>query len=80
MKKVKLYITVSCPYCRTLKEFLKERNVDFEEIDISENEKARNYIIEKSGQMEVPVMEINGEIIAGFDKNKIIKLLNIKEK
>jgi len=76
---VKLFITPSCPYCYTLKEFLKEHNVEFEEIDVSQNEKAREEIIEKTGKMEVPVIEIDGEIVAGFDKEKIVKLLNIKE-
>ena len=48
---VKLFITPACPYCFTLKEFLKEHNIDFEEIDISQNEKARDEIIKKSGQI-----------------------------
>ena len=79
MEEVKLYVTPVCPFCYTLKEFLKEHNVAFEEIDVSEDEKARDYMIEKSGQMEVPVAEIDGEIVVGFDKKKICKLLNIKE-
>lgn len=74
---VKVYITPSCPYCFTLKEFLKENNVAFEEIDVSQDEKARDYIIKKTGKMEVPVLEVDGEIIIGFDKERIIKLLNI---
>lgn len=77
MPVVKVYITPSCPYCFTLKEFLKERNVTFEDIDVSQDEKARDYIIKKTGKMEVPVIEIDDEVIAGFDKEKILKLLNI---
>jgi len=76
---VKVYTTPSCPYCFTLKEFLKERNVGFEDIDVSQDEEARDYIIEKTGKMEVPVMEIDGEIVLGFDKEKIVKLLNIAQ-
>jgi len=76
---VKLFSTPACVYCVTLKEFLKENNIDFEEIDVSKDEKLKEEIIEKSSQMGVPVMEINGEIVAGFDKKKICKLLNIKE-
>jgi len=76
---VKVYTTPSCPYCFTLKEFLKERNVTFEDIDVSQNEKARDYIIKKTGKIEVPVIEIDGEVIAGFDKEKIVKLLNIAQ-
>ena len=72
---VKLYVTPVCPYCFTLKEFLKENNVEFEEVDVSKNKKARDEMIEKSGQMGAPVVEINGEFIVGFDKGKITKLL-----
>jgi len=76
---VKLFTSPSCPYCLTLKEFLKEHGIEFEEIDVSKDEKAREEMIEKSGQMGVPVVEINGEIIVGFDREKICKLLNIKD-
>ncbi len=76
---VKLFSTPACVYCVTLKEFLKENNIDFEEIDVSKDEKLKEEIIEKSGQIGVPVLEIDGQIVAGFDKKKICKLLNIKE-
>ena len=75
---VKLFVTPSCPYCFTLKEFLKEHNIEFEEVDVSKDEKARDEMIKKSGKMEVPVVEIDEQIIQGFDKEKIVKLLNIK--
>ena len=76
---VKLFITPACPYCFTLKEFLKEHNIEFEEIDVSKDEKAKDEMIKKSGRLEAPIMEIDGQIIVGFDKEKICKLLNIKE-
>jgi glutaredoxin-like YruB-family protein len=76
--KIKVYSTPACPYCFALKEFLKEKGIDFEEIDVSTNEKAREEIIEKSGQTAVPIIEIDGEIVVGFDKEKIDKLLNLK--
>jgi len=76
---VKVFSTPTCPYCHTLKEYLKERNVSFEDIDVSQDEAARNYMVEKTGKMEVPVVEIDGQIVEGFDKNKIVELLNIKE-
>lgn len=76
---VKLYTTPSCPYCFTLKEFFKDHNIDFEEIDVSQNEKERDEMIKKSGQMGAPVVEIDGEIIVGFDKEKISKLLKIQD-
>ncbi len=78
MPKVRIFTTLFCPYCYSLKEFLKENKIEFEEIDVLEDEKARQEMIEKSGQMGVPVVEINGEIVIGFDKEKISKLLNIQ--
>lgn len=77
--KVRVFSTEVCPYCITLKEFLREHKVAFEEIDVSKDEKAAQEMIEKSGQMGVPVVEIDGQIIVGFDKEKICKLLDIKE-
>ena len=76
---VKLYVTPGCPYCFTLKEFLKENNIEVEEIDIAQNEKAKEEMVEKSGQMGVPVVDIDGEIVVGFDREKIVKLLKIEE-
>jgi len=77
--RIVVFSTSSCPYCLTLKEFLKENNIDFKDIDVSEDEKAQAEMIEKSGQMGVPVIEIDGQIVVGFDKEKISKLLNIQE-
>jgi len=77
MAKIKVFSTSSCPYCVTLKEYLKEHNIEFEDIDVSQDSAAQKEMIEKSGQMGVPVADINGEIVVGFDKEKISKLLNI---
>ncbi|MBZ9572974.1 thioredoxin family protein [Patescibacteria group bacterium] len=79
MTKVKVFTTQICPYCVALKEFLKEHNIEFEEINVSEDLKAQKEMIEKSGQMGVPVVEIDGEIVVGFDREKITKLLIIKD-
>jgi len=76
---IKVFSTPTCPYCVTLKEFFKEHNIEFEDIDVSQDEKARDEMVEKSGQMGVPVVDINGEIIIGFDKEKISQLLKITE-
>ena len=77
--KVRVFSTPSCPYCVTLKEFLKGNNIVFDDIDVSQDKEALDEMIEKSGQMGVPVVDIGGEIIIGFDKEKINQLLNIKE-
>jgi len=77
MPIVKVFSTPACPYCVTLKEFLKEKGIDFEDIDVSQDKKSLDEMIKKSGQMEVPVVEIDGEIVNGFDKEKISKLLKI---
>ena len=61
-----------------LKDFFKEKNIEFENVNVSDDDAAAEEMIEKSGQMGVPVIDINGEIIVGFDKEKITKLLNIK--
>ena len=76
---VKIFITPACPYCFTLKEFLKEKGIEFEEIDVSKDEKARDEMIKKSGKLEAPIIEIDGQIVVGFDKEKIVKLLKLKE-
>lgn len=76
---VKVYTSIGCPYCYTLKEFFKKYNIDFEEIDISQNKEARDDIIKRSGGVGAPIIEIDGEIIVGFDKQKIVNLLKIQE-
>lgn len=78
MPNIKVYSTEFCPYCVALKEFLKENKIDFEAVDVTENLKAQEEMIAKSGQMGVPVMEIDEQIIIGFDREKIKSLLNIK--
>ena len=75
--KVKVYSTPTCPYCKRVKEFLKENNVNFIDIDVSSNREAVQEMIDKSGQMGVPVIEIDDEIIIGFDKQKIKEVLNL---
>lgn len=76
---IKVYSTPTCPYCVTLKEYLKEHNIKFEDVDVSQDEKARDEMVEKSGQMGVPVIDIDGEIVVGFEKEKISQLLKITE-
>jgi glutaredoxin-like YruB-family protein len=77
-KEVKVYTTSICPYCMTLKKFLKDNNVEFEEIDASTSEDTQNLIIEKTGKMSVPVIVINDEWIQGFNREKLTELLDLK--
>jgi len=76
--KIKVYSTPACPYCYALKDFLREHKIEFEDVDVSTDQQAAEEMIRKSGQMGVPVTEIDGEIVVGFDKEKLEKLLNIK--
>ena len=76
-KKVKVYSTPTCPYCIRAKQFLKENNIEFENLDVSGNQSAAEEMIQKSGQMGVPVLDIDGEIIVGFDKEKIETALGL---
>lgn len=78
-KIVKIYTTQSCVYCKMAKEFFKTNGIEYAEYDVAANEKARNEMIEKSRQLGVPVIEINGEVFVGFDKNALVKALNIKK-
>ena len=75
MAKVKVYSTKTCPYCNMAKDFFKQRGVEFEDIDVGEDREAAKEMVEKSGQMGVPVIEIEGKIVVGFDKEKIEELL-----
>lgn len=77
MPKVIVYSTPTCPWCVKAKEFLKEKGIKFEAKDVSEDEAARDEMMEKSGQMGVPVIDIDGQIIVGFDKEKIEDLLGL---
>ena len=76
--KVLVYSTNSCPWCVRVKDFLKDKKIPFTNIDVSENESAANEMVEKSGQIGVPVIDVDGEIIIGFDRPKLEKALKLK--
>ena len=75
MSNVKLYSTPTCPYCRMAKDFLEGEGVSYEMVDVSEDEKAAQEMVDRSGQMGVPVMEVNNVIIVGFDRGAYRKAL-----
>ncbi len=76
-KNVTVYSTPTCLFCIRVKDFLKEKNVSFNNVDVSENQDAAQKMIAKSGQTSVPVIDIDGEIVTGFDKDRISQLLGI---
>ncbi len=77
-KSVIVYSTPTCSWCTTLKSYLKNNNIRFRDIDVSKDQKAAEAMVKKSGQQGVPQMEVNGQIIVGFDKTKINQMLEIK--
>ena len=72
---IKVYSTPTCPWCTVTKDYLKSKNFAFEDLDVSRNREAAMEMIKKSGQRGVPVIDINGKIIVGFDQTTIDKLL-----
>ena len=78
MAKVKIYSTPTCAYCVMAKEWFRANNVEYEEYDVSYDEGRRNELVEKTGQMGVPVIEIDEEIVIGFDKKRLSELLKAK--
>ena len=78
MSTVKVYSTPTCPYCKIAKQFLTENNIPFEDIDVSVNQLAAQEMISRSGQMGVPVIDIDGKVVVGFDKVKLKQLLSLK--
>jgi glutaredoxin-like YruB-family protein len=77
MKSVKIYSTPTCPWCIRTKKFLNDNNIPFEDMDVSSDEKAAQEMIQKTGQMGVPALDIEGTIIVGYDVNKIKETLGI---
>ncbi|MCB4791482.1 MAG: thioredoxin family protein [Elusimicrobia bacterium] len=78
MPNIKIYSTPSCPACNSLKKFLTENKIEYENIDVSKDSQKAREMIEKSGEMAVPVIDIDGRIIVGFNETELWKELNIK--
>ncbi len=76
-KSVKVYSTLTCPYCIRLKQFLKDNNVGFKDYDVSTDQEKAREMVDKSNQMGVPVLDLDGEIIIGFDKGAINATLGL---
>lgn len=76
--KVRVYSTPACHFCHMLKDFLKKNNIEFEDIDVSKDQKAAQEMIERTGQMGVPVTEIDGKIIVGYNVPALKEALKLK--
>lgn len=75
---IKIYSTPTCSFCHAEKEFLKEHGIEFQDLDVFSDVKAREEMMAKTGQLGVPVTDIDGKIIVGFDRAKISQLLGLK--
>lgn len=71
MPEVKVYTTSTCPWCVKTKEWLTEHKVKFKEINVSKDQKAAQFMVEKTGQRGVPVIEIGDKFIVGFDEEEL---------
>ena len=76
-QEVKVYSTSTCPWCYKTKAFLKANNITFEDIDVASNKNAREEMVKKTGQLGVPVIDIDGDISVGFDESWIKQTLGL---
>ncbi len=76
--EVKVYTTPTCPWCRRVKQFLDDNKITYQSFDVANDKEARAEMVKKSKQLAVPVIDIEGEIIVGFDEKRIREKLNIK--
>ena len=75
---VKIYTTPSCVYCRMSKDFFQKNNIQYEERNVATDAVARDEMIKKSGQFGVPVIDIDGQLVIGFDRARLSELLGVK--
>ncbi len=75
--EVIIYTTPTCSWCQAAKDYLRAREIEFEEVDVSADPDRAREMVERSGQYGVPVLEIDGEMIVGFDRARIDELLRL---
>jgi len=75
--KILIYSTPQCHFCKATKAFLTKHNIPFTDIDVSEDKALQREMIEKSNQMGVPVIDIDGKIVVGFDEERLKMILGI---
>ncbi len=79
MPKIKIYTTPSCPWCAKTKEWLRQHKIPYTNLDVTKNPAAREEMFQKSGQMGVPVLDVNDTTIVGYDPQAIVKALKRKK-
>lgn len=77
---ITVYSTPTCPWCKKAKEWLKKNKYEFEDINVVEEDKARDKMIEISGQMGVPVIDVDGKVLIGFDETKLKEAIEKSKK
>ena len=77
MANVKIYTTPTCVYCKMAKEFFAKNSVPYQELNVIDDEQAREEMIQKSHQLGVPVIDVDGEVFIGFDKPGLMRALKI---
>lgn len=76
--KVKIYSTPSCPHCKAAKNYFKSLGISFEDVDVSRDQKEAERMVQKTHQYGVPVIELGNQIVIGFDRNKIDRILGVR--
>lgn len=77
MNNIRIYTTNACPWCTKVKNYLRSKHINYEEVNVGVNIAAAIEMVNKSGQRGVPVIDINGSIVVGFDKKRIDSLLDL---
>lgn len=78
MKEVTIYTIPTCKYCKSVKKLLDELKVNYKDVDVSEDLEAQREMVEKSGQVGVPVVVIGDEVVVGYDRRKLKKKFEVK--
>ncbi len=76
--KVKIYSTPTCPHCKAAKNYFKSLGIPFEDVDVSKDQREAERMVQKTHQYGVPVIEMGNQIIIGFDRNKIDRILGVR--
>ena len=76
-KEIKVYSTPTCPYCKMTKKFLNDNDIAYQDLNVAADKAARDEMIRKTGQLAVPVIDIDGEIMVGYDQAKLKEQLGL---